>query len=66
VPGVLAIERGSDLSFKNDWPLFVSALVGAGVLAIDYSASYQDARKNALEINERAEAEFEASHPDAP
>lgn len=66
VPGVLALERGSDLSFHRDWPLLVSAAVGAGVLAIDYSASYQDARKTALELNEREEAAFEAAHPDAP
>jgi hypothetical protein len=66
VPTVLAYERGSNLSLSHDWPLFVIAGAGAAVLAVDYSSSYQDARATAIELNERAEAAFEARHPGAP
>jgi hypothetical protein len=66
VPSVIAVERGRDLSFHHDWPLLVTAVAGAVVLTVDYSSSYQDARAAAIEYNERAEAAFEAAHPDAP
>jgi hypothetical protein len=66
VPSVIAVERGRDLSFRHDWPLFAIAVGGAVALTVDYSSSYQDARAAAMEFNERAEAAFEAAHPDAP
>jgi hypothetical protein len=65
-PAVIAYERRSDLTWNRDWPLLISGFIGAGVLAIDYSRSYDDALRSAIELNERREAEFEAAHPDAP
>jgi hypothetical protein len=66
VPGVLAYERGSELSWREDWPLLVVGVAGASVLAIDYSSSYQDAQRAVLELNERQEATFEDRRPAAP
>jgi hypothetical protein len=66
VPSVLAFERRNDLSWRRDWPLLATGLAGAIVLTTDYSSSYQDALRAVLEHNERQEAEFERSHPDAP
>ncbi len=66
VPSVLALQRGSDLSWSHDWPLLIVGGVGASVLAIDYSSSYQDAQRAVVDFNERREAEFEDSHPAAP
>jgi hypothetical protein len=66
VPSVQAYERGNDLSFRQDWPLLAVAVAGASVLAIDYSSSYKDAQRAALELNERQEAAFEARQPAAP
>jgi hypothetical protein len=65
-PAVIAYERRSDLTWDRDWPLLISGFIGAAVLAIDYSRSYDDALRGAIELNERREAEFEAAHPDAP
>ena len=65
VPSVIAYQR-DDLSWSNDWPLLVTGLTGAIILATDYSSSYQDALRAVIEYNERREAEFEAAHPDAP
>lgn len=66
VPTVVAYQRSGDLSWHRDWPLLVSGIAGATVLAIDYTNSYQDALRATLEYNERVEADFEAAHPDAP
>jgi hypothetical protein len=66
VPSVLALQRGSELSFRQDWPLLMVGVVGASALAIDYSSSYQDAQRAVVDFNERREAEFEDSHPTAP
>jgi hypothetical protein len=66
VPSVLAYQRGTDLSLDQDWPLFAVAVAGASVLGIDYSSSYKDAQRAALEFNEREEAAFEARQPTAP
>lgn len=66
VPAVIALERRDDLSFGRDWPLLVTGLVGASVLTLDYSSSYQDALRSVIDYNERSEADFEDAHPDAP
>ncbi len=66
VPSVLAYEQRSDLTWGNDWPLLVTGIAGATILAIDYSVSYQDALRGVLDYNERREAEFEDTHPAAP
>ncbi|HEY1814754.1 MAG TPA: hypothetical protein VGG74_20550 [Kofleriaceae bacterium] len=65
-PAAIAFERRDDLSWHNDWPLLVVGAVGATLLAIDYSSSYQDAMRGVLEYNEQREDAFEAAHPDAP
>jgi hypothetical protein len=65
-PAVLAYEHNGDLTWNHDWPLLVTGIVGATVLAIDYTNSYRNALRAALEFNERQEADFEAAHPDAP
>ena len=51
---------------RGDWPLLVTGIAGAIILATDYSSSYQDALRAVLEYNERSEAAFENSHPAAP
>ena len=66
VPTVIAYERSGDLTWHRDWPLLVTGIAGATVLAIDYTNSYQAALRAVLEHNERVEADFEAAHPDAP
>ncbi len=65
-PALIAFERRSELTWSHDWPLLLVGAGGATVLAIDYSSSYEDALRGALELNEQREAEFEAAHPDAP
>jgi hypothetical protein len=65
-PAVIAYERRGDLTWSKDWPLLVTGIVGATVLAIDYTNSYQAALRAVLEHNEQVEADFEAAHPDAP
>ena len=66
VPSVVAYERRSSLSWHNDWPLLVTGIVGATILTIDYSTSYDDALRRVIERNEQIEAAFESGHPDAP
>jgi hypothetical protein len=65
-PAAIAFERRGDLSWGHDWPLLLTAAIGATLLAIDYSSSYQDAMRGVLEYNERREDAFEAAHPEAP
>ncbi len=62
---MIAYER-RDLNISSDWPLLVSGVVGATVLAVDYTNSYTDALRAVLEYNERSERAFEDDHPDAP
>jgi len=66
VPSVLAYRRGSELSWRRDWPLLAIGIAGATLLTSDYSSSYQDAQRAVLEYNERREAAFEDRHPEAP
>lgn len=66
VPAALAYERRGELSWGHDWPLLVTGIAGAIILTSDYSSSYQDALRAALDYNERSEAQFEDQHPTAP
>ena len=66
IPVTIAYERRGDLTWDSNWPLLVSGIVGATVLAIDYTNSYKDALRAVLEYNEREEAAFEDAHPEAP
>lgn len=65
VPSVIAYER-HDLTLEHDWPLLISGVAGATVLAVDYTNSYNDALRAVLEYNERSERAFEDEHPGAP
>jgi hypothetical protein len=65
-PAVVAYERRSDLTWHHDWPLLATSLAGLFVLSFDYTASYEDAMRGVVEWNERAEADFEGRHPEAP
>jgi len=65
VPSVIAYQR-NNLSFGGDWPLLLTGIAGATVLAVDYTNSYNDALRAVLEFNERSERAFEDEHPDAP
>jgi hypothetical protein len=65
-PVIVAYRRSGDLSWNRDWPLLVTGIAGATVLAIDYTNSYEDALRSVLEYNERREAAFEDAHPEAP
>jgi hypothetical protein len=65
VPSVVAYES-NDLTLGSDWPLLVTGIVGATVLAVDYTNSYNDALRAVLEYNERSERAFEDAHPGAP
>ena len=65
VPLYLAAKRGSDLSWKHDWPLIITGIGGLIVLSFDYTSSYQDATRGVVEWNERAEATFNLTHPEA-
>jgi hypothetical protein len=65
VPSVIAYER-DNLNFRDDWPLLLTGIIGATVLAVDYTNSYNDALRAVLEYNERSERAFEDEHPGAP
>jgi hypothetical protein len=65
-PTVVAYQRRDELSFQDDWPLLATGLGGVILLSIDYTTAYQDALRGVVEWNERAEAAFQARHPDAP
>ncbi len=43
-----------------------AGVVGLIVLSFDYTSSYQDALRGAVRFNERAEADFNQTHPAAP
>jgi hypothetical protein len=66
VPTYVAFERRTDLSWSRDWPLLATSVAGLVVLSVDYTTSYEDAMRGVVESNERAEAAFEAAHPDVP
>jgi hypothetical protein len=66
VPTVIAAQRGTDLTFRHDWPLIVSGVAGLVVLSFDYTSSYEDAMRGVVQWNERAEAKFENEHAEAP
>ena len=65
-PAYSAARRSSNLSWKSDWPLLATGVAGLVVLSYDYTDSYEDAQAGVVLWNERAEAEFERQHPDAP
>jgi hypothetical protein len=65
-PLVVAYDRRADLTWQRDWPLLATGVAGIFVLSFDYTASYEDAMRGVVEWNERAEADFESRHPDAP
>ena len=66
VPTVIAYQRRDDLTWSGDWPLLVTGLGGLVILNIDYTTSYEDALRAVVQFNERAAAQFENEHPDAP
>jgi hypothetical protein len=66
VPAVVAYDRRSELTWQHDWPLLATSIAGVFVLSFDYTSSYEDAMRGVVEWNERAEAEFQSRHPDAP
>jgi hypothetical protein len=66
VPLIVAADRASDLTWKHDWPLLVSGTAGLVVLSFDYTSSYEDALRGAVQWNEREEAKFEDEHPQVP
>src|SRR5262249_11349048 len=43
VPLGIALHRGHDLEWNHDWPLLLTGTLGAIVVSIDYTTSYQDA-----------------------
>jgi hypothetical protein len=65
-PTVVAADQSNDLTWRSDWGLLGSGLLGLIVLSSDYSSSYQDAMNGVTIWNERAEAEFDKKHPEAP
>ena len=48
-PVVIGFERGSDLTFKHDWPLLALGLGWLVVLSIDYTPRGRDARRRPVE-----------------
>jgi hypothetical protein len=66
MPIYVGYARRSDLTWSGDWPLLAMGLGGLVALSIDYTSSYEDAIRGVVEFNERAEALFEETHPNAP
>jgi hypothetical protein len=66
VPLYIGYQRREDLTWERDWPLLATGIGGLIVLNIDYTRSYEDAMRLVVQWNERAEAAFDAAHPDAP
>lgn len=66
VPAVVAYDRRSELTWQHDWPLLATSIAGVFVLSFDYTSSYEDAMRGVVDWNERAEAEFQSRHPEAP
>jgi hypothetical protein len=65
-PTYVAAANSGDLSWRSDWGLLGSGLLGLTILSIDYSNSYQAAMSSVVQSNERAEDEFNRQHPTAP
>jgi hypothetical protein len=65
-PVYIGFRRGSDLTWNHDWPLLAAGLGGVIVLSLDYTSSYENAVRGVVLWNERAEADFNHRHPDAP
>jgi hypothetical protein len=61
VPLVAAVHQDS-----LGWKRLAASSAGLIGLQVDYTTSYQDAQRAALEFDEREEAAFLAAHPDAP
>jgi hypothetical protein len=66
IPIVVASRRGSDLSWKHDWPLVGAGVLGLSVLSFDYTSSYEDAMRAVVQWNEKHENEFHEAHPEEP
>lgn len=65
-PIYIAHHRNVNLTWSHDWPLIASGFGGLIVLSFDYTSSYEDAMRGVVQWNERAEAEFNHLHPEAP
>lgn len=65
-PVYVAAHRNSNLTWHRDWPLIASGFGGLIVLSLDFTSSYEDAMRGVVQWNERAEAEFNHLHPEAP
>jgi hypothetical protein len=62
-----AATRRSDGQFgRSNLPLVVTGVAGLVVLSFDYTSSYEDAMAGVVRWNERAESDFELSHPSSP
>lgn len=66
VPILIAANRDRESTWSKDWPLLATGLGGLIVLSFDYTSSYEDAMRGVVQWNERAEATFNNSHPEAP
>ncbi len=67
-PAIVAYTRykDDDLTWKQDWPLLATTIVGLVIFSIDYTLAYQDALRAVMQYNEREERAFEDRHPEAP
>ena len=65
VPILIAANRDRESTWSKDWPLLATGLGGLIVLSFDYTSSYEDAMRGVVQWNERAEAAFNNSHPEA-
>ena len=65
-PVAIGYNRRSELEWRGDWPLLLSAVLGFVILNVDYTVSYEDAIRAVIQFNEREQARFEARHPEAP
>jgi hypothetical protein len=65
-PLYIANHRNANLTWSRDWPLISAGFGGLIVLSFDYTTSYEDAMRGVVQWNERAEAEFNHLHTEAP
>ncbi|MGH8539273.1 MAG: tetratricopeptide repeat protein [Stenotrophobium sp.] len=61
VPAYAASHHGS-----NNFGLIATGFGGLVVLSFDHTSSYEDAIRGVVQWNERAESEFNRTHPSAP
>lgn len=66
IPILIARRRSADLNLKHDWPLMATGFGGLVLLSLDYTSSYEDAMRGVVQWNERAENDFNRTHPSAP